>query len=48
MIHDGDYNSNIDMDDIISLLAEWDAEDFMDTPSIFYMRESYGIKYTRS
>ena len=33
MIQDRDYDSNIDMDDILSLLAEWDAE-----------RESYAIK----
>ena len=25
-------NSNMDPDDILSLLAEWDAEDFMHTP----------------
>ena len=29
------------MDDILSLLDEWDAEDCMDTPSTFHMRESY-------
>ena len=32
MIQDRDYNSNVDTDDILSLLAEWDAEYFMDTP----------------
>ena len=36
-------NSNVDTDDIISLLAEWDSEDCMDTPSTFHMRESYVI-----
>ena len=33
IIQDRDYDSNVDTDDIISLLAEWDAE-----------RESYSIK----
>ena len=33
MIQDRDYDSNVDTDDILSLLAEWDAE-----------RESYAIK----
>ena len=33
MIQDRDYNSNVDKDDIILLLAEWDAE-----------RKSYAIK----
>ena len=41
MIQDRDLNSNVDTDDILSLLAEWDKEDFMDTPSTFHMRESY-------
>ena len=44
MIHDRDLNSNVDTDDILSLLAEWDAEDCMDTPSKFHMRESYALK----
>ena len=44
MIHDGDYDRNVDTDDIISLLAEWDAEDCMNTPSTFHMRESYVLK----
>ena len=38
MIQDGDFNRNVDTDDIISLLSEWDAEDFMDMPSAFHMR----------
>ena len=38
MIQDRDYDSNVDTDDILSLLAEWDAEDCMDTPSTFHMR----------
>ena len=38
MIQDRDLNGNVDTDDILSLLAEWDAEYFMDTPSTFYMR----------
>ena len=32
MIQDMDLNSNVYTDDILSLLAEWDAEDCMDTP----------------
>ena len=28
----GYLNSNVDMDDILSLLTKWDAEDFMDAP----------------
>ena len=35
MIQDSDLNSNVDMDDILSLLVEWDAEDCMDTLSTF-------------
>ena len=38
MIQDRDFGSNVDTDDILSLLAEWDAEDCMDTPSTFHMR----------
>ena len=44
MIQDRDLNSNVYTDDIILLLAEWDAEDCMDTPSTFNMRESYVLK----
>ena len=44
MIQDRDFDSNVDKDDILSLLAEWDAEDCMDTPSIFHTRESYALK----
>ena len=44
MIQDRDFDRNVDTDDILSLLAEWDAEDFMDTPSTFHMRESYALK----
>ena len=32
------------MDDILSLLADWDTEYCMDTPSTFHMRESYALK----
>ena len=39
MIQYGYLNRNIYTDDILSLLSEWDAEDFMDTPSTFHMRE---------
>ena len=38
MIQDRDFYSNVDTDDILLLLAEWDAEDCMDTPSTFHMR----------
>ena len=44
MIQDRDLDSNVYMYDILSLLAEWDAEDFMDTPSKFHMKESYALK----
>ena len=38
MIQYRDFDSNVDTDDILSLLDEWDAEDCMDTPSTFHMR----------
>ena len=38
MIQDGYLNINVDTDDILSLLAGWDSEYCMDTPSIFHMR----------
>ena len=44
MIQDRDLDSNVDTDDILSLLAEWDAEDCMDIPSTFHLRESYDLK----
>ena len=44
MIQDRDFDSNVDTHDILYLLAEWNAEDFMDTPSTFHMREYYAIK----
>ena len=44
MIQDRDFDSNVDTDEILSLLAEWDTEDCMDTPSTFHMRESYALK----
>ena len=44
MIQDRYFDSNVDTDEILSLLAEWDAEDCMDTPPMFYMRESYTLK----
>ena len=31
-------NDNVDTDDILSLLSEWDAEECMDTPSTIHMR----------
>ena len=44
MIQDGYRNRNVDTDDILSLLAECDAENCMDTPSTFLMRDSHIIK----
>ena len=44
MIQDRDLNRNVDTDDILSSLAEWDAEYCMDMPSTFHMRESYALK----
>ena len=43
MIQDRDLDSNVDTYDILLLLAEWDAEDCMDRPSTFHMRESYAL-----
>ena len=45
MIQDRDINSNVDTDDILSLLDEWDAEDCMYMPSTFHMKEYYVLKY---
>ena len=44
MIQDRDLNRNVDTDNILSLMAEWDTEDCTDTPSTFHMRESYALK----
>ena len=44
MIQYGVFNSNVDTDDILSLLDEWDSEAFMDIPSTFHMGTSYVIK----
>ena len=44
MIQDRYFDSNVDTDDILSLLADWDTEDCMDTQSTFHMRESYYLK----
>ena len=38
MTKNGYFDSNVDTDDILSLLVEWDAEDCMDMPSTFHMR----------
>ena len=38
MIQDGGLNRNVDTDDILLLLSEWDAEYCMDTLSTFHMR----------
>ena len=45
MIQDRDLNSNVDMNDIILLLDEWYAENCMDTPSTFRLRDSYVLNY---
>ena len=44
MIQNKDPNSNVDMDDILLLMADCDAEDCMDTSSMFHMREYYVLK----
>ena len=44
MIQDRDFDNNVDTDDILSLLAEWDTEQCMHTPWKFHMRESYALK----
>ena len=44
MIQDRVFYSNVDKDDILSLLAEWDSEECMDMPSTFHMREYYDLK----
>ena len=38
MIQYRDLNSNVDTGDILSLLAEWDAEDSMNKSSTFLMK----------
>ena len=38
MTPDRDHNSNVDTDDILSILAEWDAEYCMYTQSTFHIR----------
>ena len=44
MIQDRYFDSNVDTDNILSLLAWWDSEDCIDTQSMFHMRESYALK----
>ena len=44
MIQDGYLNRNVDTNDILPLLDEWDAKYFMDMPSTFHIIESYVIK----
>ena len=44
MIQYGDFNTNVNMDEIILLLAERYEEDLMDQPQTFHIRESYVIK----
>ena len=38
VIQNGDFNSNVYMDEIICLLDEWDVGDCMDTKSMFHIR----------
>ena len=38
MICDGVYDTNVDTNNILYLLAEWYSEYFIDTPSILLMR----------
>ena len=38
MIQDRDLYINVDTNDILPLLAEWDAENCIDTPSTFHMK----------
>ena len=44
MIRDGDYDKNVDMDDIIYLISGWDEEYCIDDPQELHMREYYAIK----
>ena len=44
MIKYRDINSNIDKNDILSFMADWDIEYCMYTPSTFNMREYYFSK----
>ena len=41
MLQDRDLDSNVDTDEILSLLDKWDVEYCIDTPSTFHMREYY-------
>ena len=40
----GYINRNVETDDILPLMAEWDEKDFMDTTSMFHMREPSVLK----
>ena len=44
MIQDRDFDSNVDTDDILSLMSEWYTEYCMDIPSTFHSKESYVLK----
>ena len=41
IIQDGGININVDTDKILSLLAEWDVEYYINVPSTFHMREFF-------
>ena len=47
MIQYEDFNSNIDTDDILSLMNEWNTEYCMDAQSELHMREYYVINSQR-
>ena len=42
MIHYGHRDRNVDMENILYLLNEWDVEDYISTAMSLHMRESYG------
>ena len=44
MIRDRDDDINVDTYKILLLLADWDAEYFMDAPSTLHIRGSYALK----
>ena len=44
MIQYGYLNRNIDIDEIVSLLTEWEVEDFVYAPSKFHVRKYFDLK----
>ena len=48
MIHYGHRDRNVDMENILYLLNEWDVEECISIAMALHMRESYGqVKYAR-